>query len=76
MTNSEIIKQSAFLISNDFGLELFDHTRLTEKTLLESLMKVIQHFLDNDLNQLLNILYRIDISKIDVKKNLNNLSTR
>ncbi len=67
MIKSEVIKQGAQLIANDFGLEPFDLNSLSEKDLLDTLKKVVQHFLDRDFNQLLNILYRIDIAEDEVK---------
>lgn len=67
MTTSEVIQQSALLIIKDFDLEPFKDNSLSKEGLLKTLTEVVQHFLDKDLNRLLNILYRIDISEIEVK---------
>ena len=67
MTKNELNEQCALLISKDFGLEPIESSTLTTDVLLNTLTKIVQRFLDKDLNQLLNILYRIDISESDVK---------
>jgi len=62
---ANLIRQSADLIRKDFNLAQLSITN--HESLLAEVSKIVSHYLDMDLNGLLNILYRIDISESEVK---------
>lgn len=64
--DAELVRQSANLICKDFSLDTFLDKSDYESLLIE-LTKAVTHFLDKDLNSLLNILYRIDINETEVR---------
>ena len=70
MTEQEEVSESLSLISNHFSIPN-DELSLLENTyeLLENrLTSIVSHFLDKDMNRLLNSLYRIDFDELKFKK--------
>ena len=69
-----LVRESYHLILKDFGpmdnLEN-DQAKMSFDWLEDWLTKRVNFLLDNDFNQLLNALYRIDISEENVKALLN-----
>ncbi|MEO1254111.1 MAG: hypothetical protein AAFY41_04365 [Bacteroidota bacterium] len=75
MNEVTLVQESYQLIKKDFGLEdqfNFKNEDSNAGRLLDYLTKYINDLIDHDLNSLLNILYRIDISEIEVKNLLQN----
>lgn len=71
MTKTKIkTDELAHLIAKDFSLEkASDVTRAnTESELLKALTAVLNYLLEKDFNNLLNILYRIDVDEQKVKE--------
>ncbi|MDA0196488.1 MAG: hypothetical protein O2887_15605 [Bacteroidetes bacterium] len=65
--DAELVRQCANLIYEDFDLKTFIDEEDYD-SVLNALTKAIKNYLDSDLNNLLNILYRIDINESEVKK--------
>lgn len=63
--DTDLIRQSAELVCKDFDLTAFPD--IDYESLLKELTKVVRRYLDDDLNGLLNILYRIDINENEVR---------
>lgn len=68
-----MIEVGASIVSKDFELELTTES-ISKEELLNIIRKTVQHYLDNDLNHLLNILYRIDVNEAIVKTILSTAS--
>jgi len=61
------ISEALILTNKDFNLEISLKEVSTAKDFEQVLAKLIQHLLDNDLERLINCLYRIDVSEEQVK---------
>ncbi len=75
MNSQDIISLSIDQISKGLQLELQHKPKLKdegdpEKILLAWLTPIIKHLLDTNLERLLHLLYRIDVSELKVKKTL------
>ncbi len=61
------ISQALILTNKDFNLEISVNEVSSVEDFQQKLSKLIQHLLDNDLERLINCLYRIDVSEEQVK---------
>ncbi|MEP1032930.1 hypothetical protein [Ekhidna sp.] len=71
MNEVTLVKQSYQLIRKDFGLEVemeFEGGKNGFDRLEDFLTKQVNYLLDNDLNRLMNALYRIDIPEQRAKE--------
>lgn len=73
MSDHEIVRIGAQLITKDFGLEDAEMEKSPSIDGLESrLTQVVQYLLDKDFQRLINIMYRIDLSESRFKEILAN----
>ncbi len=61
------LTEALILANKDFNLDIPSSEVSSVEDLQEILAKLIRHLLDNDLERLLNGLYRIDVSEEKVK---------
>jgi len=61
------ISEALILTNKDFNLEISVNEVSSVEDFQQKLSKLIQHLLDNDLERLINCLYRIDVSEEQVK---------
>ena len=74
MNELQLVEKSIELIQKDLGLEeeiVLNENENSFEQLHKILSRIVQYLLDKDFGQLLNSMYRIDISEHQVKQILN-----
>ena len=73
-SDSEYVKKVLLQIQKDFshyGDEIHvDSSELTWQKLFDQLQMLLLRWIESDFNQLLTVLYRVDISEKELKKNM------
>lgn len=71
--NALILQNTSTLVQNDLGIEYIPND-VTERDLLDFLERFVRDLLDNNMERLFYVLYRLDINETKVHKALSPFS--